>query len=184
MTEERKQELRRLLEEARGSLVVRQEYGGRLSLPVDVYRRYLEECWQYFGIDCFYQFWIMPTLDIMSETTKTRLLNWIKEEIAPLNGRDAIFIASYFVENTPTDNPQVYPFNSQSVNFEFILKRLLEITLVRGIEAVVSVFHKCNRPEGVHGFFQDVSIVEGLKLKTGVEVFKGIRLVPLLNTGM
>ena len=44
MTEEKKQELRRLLDEAMADLEIRDEYdGGQLALPVDVYRRYLEE---------------------------------------------------------------------------------------------------------------------------------------------
>ena len=51
MTEERKQELGQLLEEAMGSLVIRYGYRGPLSIPVDVYRGYLQERWRYYGAD-------------------------------------------------------------------------------------------------------------------------------------
>ena len=184
MTEERKQELRQLLEEAMGSLEIRQEFGGRLSLPVDVYRRYLQECWRYFGLDCFHPFWIRPTLHVSREDTKSRLLNYINEELAPYIANDIISVASYLIESTATERPRVYPFDNPRVQLDIILRRLLEISLVRGIERALIVFDRFSRPEGVHGFLQDVSIVEGLKLKTDIEVFKGIRLVPLLGTGI
>ena len=184
MTEERKQELRRLLEEAMGSLEVCQEYGGLLPLPVEVYGRYLQECWRYFGLDCFHPFWIRPTLRVSRADTKLRILNYINEELAPFIHNDKITVASYFIESTATESSRVYPFDNPHVELDLILRRLLEISVVRGIERAVSVFHRCSQPEGVHGFFQDVSIVEGLTLKTDIEVFKGIRLVPLLGTGI
>ena len=59
MTEERKQELRQLLEEARKSLVIRYEYGGPVSyIPPDVYRRVLTRAldllWGRFLIVCIF----------------------------------------------------------------------------------------------------------------------------------
>ena len=60
-----------------------------------------------------------------------------------------------------------------------VLERLLEITLVRGIEEAVSIFDRCSRPEGAHGVFQDVRLLSGIKLKTEAQVFEGVRLVPL-----
>ena len=183
MTEERKQELRRLLEEAMGNLVVCQEYGGPLPLPVEVYGRYLQECWQYFGLDRFHPFWIRPTLHVCRKDTESRLLNYIKEELAAFIVNDKISVESYFIQSTATEKPRVYPFDNPPVQLDFILSRLLNLALVLGTEEAVKVFDRCSRPEGVHGFFQDVSIVEGLKLKTEIEVFKGIRLVPLVGTG-
>ena len=41
------------------------------------------------------------------------------------------------------------------------------------------MFDRCGRPEGAHGYFQDVALVEGLIIKKDLEVFKGVRLVPL-----
>ena len=167
-----------------GSLEVCQEYGGPLPLPVEVYGRYLQECWRYFGFDCFHPFWIRPTLRISRADTTSRILNYLNEELAPFIHNDKITVASYFIESTATESSRVYPFDNPHVELDLILRRLLEISVVRGIERAVSVFHRCSRAEGVHGFFQDVSIVEGLTLKTDIEVFKGIRLVPLLGTGI
>ena len=188
MTEERKQELTQLLEEAKGNLEIRDEYdGGQLALPEDVYRRYLEESWKYFGLARFSPFWIRPTVNIVCQATRLRLLDYIREELALFIDDDEISTATYFIESNSTDSPCVHRFQNKnkSVHPRFILKRLLDIALVRGIAArAVSVFGRCSRPEGAQGVFQDVSVVKGITLKTDIEVFKGIRLVPLLDSGI
>ena len=188
MTEEKKQELRRLLDEAMADLEIRDEYdGGQLALPVDVYRRYLEESWKYFGLARFSPFWIRPTVNIVCQATRLRLLDYIREELTLFLGDDdEISTATYFIESNSTDSPCVHRFQNKNkgVHPRFILKRLLDIALVRGIEQAVSVFGRCSRPEGAQGVFQDVSVVKGITLKTDIEVFKGIRLVPLLDSGI
>lgn len=83
MTEERKQELRQLLAQAMGRLVIRYVYGGP-SIPVDVYRNYLQEHWTYCGIDFLSfasSFYFTP--DIADGTTKSNLLNYIRDVITP-----------------------------------------------------------------------------------------------------
>ena len=186
MTEDRKQELSQLLEEAMEDLEIRDEYGGQLALPVDVYRRYLQESWKYFGLARFSPFWIRPTVNIVCQTTRSRLLDYIREELALFIDDDEISTATYFIESNSTDSPCVHRFQNKNkgVHPRFILKRLLDIALVRGIEQAVSVFGRCSRPEGAQGVFQDVSVVKGITLKTDIEVSKGIRLVPLLDSGI
>ena len=187
MTEEKKQELRQLLDEAMADLEIRDEYdGGQSALPVDVYRRYLEESWIYFGLARFSPFWIRPTVNIVRQATRLRLLDYIREELALFIDDDEISTATYFIESNSTDGPCVhrFPNKNKGVHPRFILKRLLDIALVRGIEQAVSVFGRCSRPEGAQGIFQDVSVVKGITLKTDIEVFKGIRLVPLLDSGI
>ena len=185
MTEGRKQELRRLLEEAMGSLEIRHQYGPH-SIPVEVYRRYLQERWTYYGLDCLSPFWVRFTLDIACSTTKSRLLDCIREELALFIGvgDDTISTTIYLIESNSTDRPSVHRFDSQRIHLDLILMRLLEIGIVRGVEGAMSVFDRCSRLEGVHGFFQDVSLVEEIKLTKDIEVFKGVRLVPLLPSGM
>ena len=176
-----------MLGEAKGNLEVRDEYdGGQLALPVDVYRRYLEESWKYFGLARFSPFWIRPTVNIVCQATRLRLLDYIREELALFIDDDEISTATYFIESNSTDSPCVHRFQNKNkgVHPRFILKRLLDIALVRGIEQAVSVFGRCSRPEGAQGVFQDVSVVKGITLKTDIEVFKGIRLVPLLDSGI
>ena len=181
MTENRKQELSQLLGEAMEGLEIRDEYGVSLSLPKNLYRSYLKESWKHYGLDCFYPHWIRLSLDIVSEKTKSRLLGFIREELALFLGAggDTISATTCLIESTSTDNPRVCCFDPQRIHLDLILKRLLDIALVRCIEEAVSVFDRCSRPEGAHGYFQDVALVEGLIIKKDLEVFKGVRLVPL-----
>ena len=83
MTEERKQELRQLLAEAKGNLVILFGHRGASSLPVDVYRKYLQRHWTSYGVD-FLSFWFpslfMPYIE--DKTTESKLLNFIREELA------------------------------------------------------------------------------------------------------
>ena len=184
MAEEKKQELTQLLEEARLSLKIRDEYGVQLSLPEDLYREYLQESWKHFGLDCFSPHWIRLSLDIACASTKSRLLDFIREELAQFLGvgGDTITATTCLIESTSPDSPSVCRFDSQRIHPDLILKRLLDIALVRGIGEAVSVFDRCRRPEGAHVYFQDVALVEGLIIKKDLEVFKGVRLVPLRSS--
>ena len=184
MTKEKKQELRKLLHEAKKRLKIRDEYGVPLCLPEDLYREYLQESWQYYGLDCFSPYWIRLSLDIACASTKSRLLDFIREELAQFLGvgGDTITATTCLIESTSTDRPSVCRFDSQHIHLDLILKRLLDIALVRGIGEAVSVFDRCSRPEGAHMFFQDVALVEGLIIKKDLEVFKGVRLVPLRSS--
>ena len=155
-----------------------------LSLPEDLYREYLQESWQYYGLDCFSPYWIRLSLDIVCATTKSRLLDFIREELTQFLGigGDTITATTCLIESTSPDNPRVCFFDSQHIHLDLILKRLLDIALVRGIEQAVLVFDRCSRPEGAHECFQDVALVEGLIIKKDLEVFKGVRLVPLRSS--
>ena len=187
MTEERKQELIQLLNQAMGSLVIRNEYGSPVSIPVDVYRRYLRERWRYFGIKFLpFAFSIYFTPDIADGVTKSKLLHCIREELAPFiekgttPAQDFIQTASYIVRNDSTHGDCLYKEGPESpIYFFMVLERLLKITLVRGVEKAVSFFERCSRPEGTCVFIRDIGLLEGLKLDTEVEVFEGVRLIPL-----
>ena len=50
MTEERKQELTQLLQETMKGLQIRHEYGS-LPMPIDIYRKYLQKRWAFYGVD-------------------------------------------------------------------------------------------------------------------------------------
>ena len=187
MTEERKQELRRLLEEAMGSLRVRHRFEP-LTVPLDEYRGYLEERWRYFGVD------LLPCpsslvfiLSIVIKPIESNFLNFIREELAPFIDKEAssdavpeyIQTASYFVEFDSNNKRRLIKYMVQPFPLFMVLERLLEITIVRGIEEVISVFCRCKRPEGYQSFFQDVSVVEGITLKEEIPIYKGVRLIPL-----
>ena len=60
----------------------------------------------------------------------------------------------------------------------FLIVRLLEIAIDRGIEEAVSVFDRRSCPDGTHDFFHDVALLEGIELEAKVQVFEGVRLIP------
>ena len=182
MTKERKQELRQLLARAMGSLLIRYRFGGP-SIPVDVYRKYLQEHWTYYRIDFLSSassIHFVP--DIADGPTKSNLLDYIRGELALFINPDlgGIQTASYFIKSDSTHEDRLYTCaSSLSLPLFIVMERLLEIALVRGIEAAISFFDQCSRPEGTHAFLRDVGLLEGVKLETEVEVFEGVRLVPL-----
>ena len=83
MTEERKQELGQLLAEATSNLEILFGYHGALSLPADVYRKYLRRHWISYGVD-FPLFWF-PSLfmpHIVDKPIESKLLDFISRTYA------------------------------------------------------------------------------------------------------
>ena len=189
MTEKRKQELRQLLHEAMGKLVVLYEHRPS-RIPIGVYRRYLQERWKYYGVD-FLSFSFSPSfwLVIVGEHTEsksfysinrnTKLINFIEEELAPFFDGDSIQTGSYMVESGFRDGSRLFFSRCGSNQSDHILQRLLEIAIARGIEEAVLAFDRSCCPEGAHGFFQYVALIEGLRIETEMEIYEGVRLVPL-----
>ena len=197
MTEERKQELRQLLHEAMKGLQIRYEYGS-LPIPIDVYRKYLQERWAFYGVDYLsFTFSTRFTLFIVGENNELKpfykidgnseLLNFIIEELAPFirNGDiPEISTGSYIVESGFTDGSRLFCPGGGISQQHHILERLLHIALVWGIGEAVSAFERSCCPKGVHGFFQYVALIDGIRIETEIQVYEGVRLVPLppLNT--
>ena len=194
MTEERKQELRQLLQVAKGSLVINYGWGGeRSSIPVDVYRRYLEERWTYYGIDFFlFAFSIRFTPEIADRSIRSALFRFVREELVPfiancnnpnLESIEAAFepiqTASYLIESDSTNGYRLYELGGGTCPLFRVIERLLEITLVRGIEEAVSFFDRCSCGEGVHVFRREIAFLEGIKIQAEIQLFEGVRLVPL-----
>ena len=181
MTEERKQKLRQLLEEAMRSLEIRYEYRP-LSLPVDVYRRYLEGRWASYGVEFLsFSFATRFTPHIADETAKSNLLDFIRKELAQFIRGDEIPISVCYIDRDSTDRSRVYNRGPRVLYLNFLLERLLDISLVQGEKAAISVFYRCSCANGAHGFFQDIALLKGIKLTKEVQVFEGVRLVPLLS---
>ena len=55
--------------------------------------------------------------------------------------------------------------------------QLLKISIAYGIEEAVSSFNKCTKE--TQGSFQYIRLLDGIRLKTEINVFDGIRLIPL-----
>lgn len=170
MTEERKQELRELLSEAMKGLEIRPRSTEKVQLPsIDVqgYKTLLEQDWISKSLN------ISPNvtrykLHIVNEVTKARLLDLTREEFAPFIHEDRIQSASYVIKQGGSNIG--YPLGS-------LLEQLLKIAIVYGIERAVSDFDRCT--ENTHASFQYIALLEGIRLETEIQVFEGIRLVPL-----
>lgn len=169
MTEERKQELRRLLHEAMEYLEIRQRSGNGTQLPSMNIHRYKTELEQY---------WILHSLDlssimigyepyIVNEATKAKFLTFISEEFSPFIYEGRIQSVSSFIVGQGSNG---YPL-------DILLERILNIAIVRGTERAVSDFHRCT--EDKYASFQYFALLEGIRIETEIQILEGIRLVPL-----
>ena len=167
MIEERKQELRQLLNEAIENLEIQSRSGDRYSFPVEVYIEHLRERWKSYSAESMGILGLKP--GIVSEATKSKLLDFLREELAPFIDEDRIQSASSCIAGS------LGLFNGFPL--EDLLAQLLRIALVHGVEKAVSDFDKCT--EETSGSFQAMALLEGIRLEKEREVFGGIRLVPL-----
>ncbi len=186
MTEERKQKLRQLLCEAMENLEIRplsSNSSQSPSMDVHNYRRRLQQRWTFYSespiaILMNYNSLTYNPLTynphIVSETIKSKLLDFIREEFARFIHEEKILPASFFLIGGF--------FDGLSIGFPIdrLLDQLMKIAIARGIEEAVLVFDRGT--EETHGFFQDLVLLEGIKLKTEIQMFEGIRLLPLPNS--
>ncbi|MCG9129879.1 hypothetical protein JT359_20000, partial [Candidatus Poribacteria bacterium] len=171
------------------NLVILYEHGPSY-IPIDVYRNYLQERWRHYGVDYLSfsfstRFWIVivgenaetKPYNLFNENTK--LINFIEEELDTFMDKDDIPTGSYIVEGGFTDGYRLFCPIFQRNQSHDILERLLEIAIVRGIEEAVFAFDRSCCSEGVHGSFQYVALVDGMKIETEIQIFEGVRLIPL-----
>ena len=184
MTEERKQKLRHLLEEAttKENLEIWYEhgqgkiYGYKKSLPVEEYRKYLQQRWASYSTEPRgFSSDVKP--HIASEATKSKLLRFIREELsASIEGNSVCFV-SYAIEGSHADGFHLVSTRSSGVGIDHCLYHLLKIAIVGGVEEAVSVFERSSCTEGSQGYFQSVASLEGIRLESEMPVFQGVRLV-------
>ena len=189
MTKEKKEELTQLLNEAVKEENLEIRYGPEpIPLPVDVYRTYLQERWASYGVDFLsFSFWTSLTPNIADETTKSKLLDCIREELVPFIDedhisdlfRDSVPAASYVITSDSNDISRLNCVRYSLTPLYSLIERLLKIAIGKGIEEAVSFFDRYSCPEGAHGVFHMVTLIEGIELKTEIQVFEGVRLVPL-----
>ena len=173
MTEERKQELRQLLEEAtkEENLEIRRSKAG-VSLPsIDVseYKELLLHRWVSHSENSRLV-WENFELDVISKTTKSKLLDFIREEYAPFIHEDRIQSVCSFISGSPGDG---YPLAA-------LLKQLLNIAIGRGIERAVSNFDEYTKE--THASVRYMALLEGIRIETKIQVLEGIQLIPLANS--
>ncbi len=166
MTEERKQELRRLLEEAMESLEVLRSGTESSLVAVEVYREHLQRRWTSYSENVRSAL-VSFTPNIVSKTTKAKLLGFIRKEFAQFIYEDKIQSASFFKKGGPYDG---FPL-------DWLLQQLLRITIAWGIEEAVLRVDRCTEENS--GSFQHFALLEGIRLNAEIPVYKGMRLVPL-----
>ena len=165
MTEKKKQELKQLLDEAMVNLEIRRSGTKPSLLPVEVYRQHLQRRWTFYSEDSSSVLAFNPY--ITNEVIKSKLLDFIRGEFALFIHEDKIQSASFFLLGGVTGG---FPL-------EDLLAQLLKIAIARGIERAVSAFDRCT--EDMPGSYQYTALLEGIKLKTEIQAFEGIRLMPL-----
>ena len=200
MTEERKQELTQLLEEAmdglqigvrlRGSSLLLpspadganrtvQVFFGRGSLPLPRIKLqdYLQKRWTSYGLDCSS---VLMHLEFYfpEDKTEPQLLEFIREELTPFIRKDEIQSFSYAVDNWLDDEFRLFCLRSSLLSLRVLLEHLLKIVIAWGVEKAVSTFDDGSCLEGKQGFFQDIASLEGIVVEKEIQVYEGVQLVP------
>ena len=135
-------------------------------VSVEVYRKHLQKRWASYTENVRSAL-VSFTPNIVRAATKANLLDFIGMEFAHFIRGDKIQTASFFIKGGPVDG---FPLN-------MLLEQLLRITIARGIDEAVSTFDRCIDENS--GSFQHFALLEGMRLKEELSLYKGIRLVPL-----
>ena len=188
MTEERKQELAELLEEAMEEVVIKSRSGDKL-ISIDKYREDVQACRQAYRPDLSYLFHYHP--EIKDDVVKSKLFDFIKEELA-----------AYIRDDMPGYPARIKPASwgigevgfSMGYSLDRFLEKILELVIVRGAEVAISNFDKCTRE--TEGSFKKIILLRGIELglenpeielEQGreLQVYDGIHLValPAVPTG-
>ena len=179
MTEERKQELRRLLGEAVATenLKILYKHGrGKiyeywLPVPASEYQRYLQQRWAAYSAEpSWFFFSVKP--HIVNEVTESRLLGFIREELAPISiEKNSVYFDSHAIEGNTASGLRLQPIRGGVLMLDVCLDHLLKIAIVSGIENAVSIFARFSCTEGAHGYFQSIALLEGISLEAEISGF-------------
>ena len=163
MTEDRKQELRQLLQQMMESVrIVSQDRG---SLPVAEYGKQLRQRWASYSAESRSVKDFTPS--IVSNETTSKLYALIRSELGQFVNEDRIVTAiSYAMGGS-----------SEGVRLSSFLTQLLKIAIARGTEEAVLAFDR--RIKDTHASIQCVALLEKIKIEEAVQVFEGVRLVPV-----
>jgi len=110
--------------------------------------------------------------DGTTEDTKSKLLDFIKTELGLFINEDRVLLGTFIVLNGL----------GNGVTLNELLEKLLKVAIFEGIEGAVSAFERCTIKDASVSF-EFIVLLEGITLEAEVEVFKGVRLVPLPSTG-
>ena len=173
MNANKKQELTQLLHEVLENLEIRisnsRDSRFPSPLPVDVYKEYLKDSWSTFSDSAP---WIEGVYNvyITDDTTESKILDFLREVFAScIDDKDFIQSASTSIKGGLTKYP-----------LDFLLKQLVKITIVQGVEVAVSAVDRCATDTRVS--FQYMALLEGIRVEEEIQIFDGVRLVPLSDS--
>ncbi len=173
MIEEKKEELRQLLEEATADLEIQPRFTHPPLPSIDMhkYKWYLQEAWTSYSPNCA---WFLRQFKLeTNKDTKSKLLEFIGVELDSFICEDRILLSTFIVLSGL----------GNGVTLNEFLEKLLKIAIFGGIEEGVSAFERCTAKDASVSF-EFIALLEGITLEAEVEVFKGIRLVPLPSSGI
>ena len=179
MTDERKQELTQLLQEAMENLEIR-PYGGfqGLSITPVQYKWHLQQAWSSYSKSSL---WIVQHFTVyISSEIKSKLLEFIKAALDPFTHEDKILSAAIFAFNRVTGGSRHKSSATDGEHLNQLLEQLLKIAIFRGIESAVSDLERCTQE--IYGSFQAIILLTGITLEAEIQVFNGFRLIPLSNS--
>ena len=185
MTEERKEELRRLLEEAMNNLVIRVRFESR-TISKEKYIETLRKRCEFYGIsnDHLNNYdYLLYQPDIAKEKTKADLLEFLRRELSQVIEDDKIGYTTYNVDGCSQNGfCLVKRSNTQTHNLSNIsdvLEYLLKTSLAFGVDKAVLSFHQDSCPEGRYSLYHSITSLEGITIETEIQICRGIRLVPI-----
>ena len=183
MIEDRKQELRKLLEEAVEGLQIGVRLGGSslllspttggasgaievyfgsgsLPLPRVKLQDYLQKRWTSYGVDSSS---VLMNLEfyIVKDNIKSQLLEFIRAELNQFIYKDGIRSVSYAVDNWLDDEFRLFGLRSSLLSPRVLLEHLLKIAVAWGVEKAISTFDDSSSLEGKQGFFPRHCIIGG-----------------------
>lgn len=184
MTEERKQELEQLLNEAIESLEIRYEHArGHIyeySLPLSKreYKTYLCNLWSVFSCEPHW-FRHSVTPNILSGPIKTKLAAFLCEELTQFIEKDFVHFRTYLIDGNYANGFSLEIFVDGGGTFQDCLNHLLKIAIVCGVEEAVEVFERCSSKGGTQSHFQSVASLDGIRLGNDVQISDRVRLITL-----
>ena len=182
MRKKRKEELRQLLSEARRSVIIEVPEGYE-PISVEKYRECAKAFRESYRPDLsFILFYYTP--NIQDDAVKSKLFNFIKEELA-----------DYILQHESAKPPWTYSICPAKIAIrggsilacplDSLLEKLLEISIASGTDKAISAFDKCTRESS--GTFKKIVLLEGpiydpsleseTEEKREIRVSDGIRLV-------
>ena len=185
MNDERKKELRQLLEEAINHLVIRVRFESG-TISKDKYIEILRKRHVFYGIseDGLNNYhYLLYQPDISKEKTKADLLEFIKKELNQIIEDDKVAYTTYNVDGCSQNGfCLVKRSNSQTHNLSNIsdvLEYLLKMSLAYGVDKAVSSFEEDSKSEGRYSLYQSITSLEGIGIESEIQINSRIRLVPL-----